>query len=122
MRQKAFQYTRQAAPAFAGDIFRQRRIPAANFVRQLLIIADGEPVLAAVASACFQFPMKLLDKPLTERAIRLIDDHVDAAEVVRGFNDIIYIDSLIGDADGIGFKNEAHLIVGQKAPLDVIGL
>ena len=66
--------------------------------------------------------METLYHGLRKRAIGVIDDHINAAEMVGRFNHVIDIDSLFFDADGIGLKNKAGLLAGKAASLDVVGI
>ena len=66
--------------------------------------------------------MELFDKSFTERIAGVVDYHIDTFEVVSRFYYIIYIERSVFHADGVGFKNVASLIVGQSAPLNVIGV
>ena len=59
----------------------------------------------------------------------MVDDIVDAAEVVCGLNDIVHIDGLafalalvIGETDRVGLKDVPGLVVGEFAALDVVGV
>ena len=52
----------------------------------------------------------------------MVDDHIDTAKMVSCFNNVIHADSLIGDTNGIRFKDIARLIVCQAAAFDVIGI
>ena len=59
----------------------------------------------------------------------MVDDVVDAAEVVRGLHDVVHIDGLafalalvIGETDRIGLEDVSGLIVGKFTALDVVGV
>ena len=66
--------------------------------------------------------MKFLNEFFSQRCFGVLNDHVNATEMVRRFNHIIHIEDFIFHADGIGFKNISGLIVGQTAALDVVGI
>ena len=66
--------------------------------------------------------MQFFDELLGQRRLRTLDNHINAAKMVGSFNDIVYIENLIFNADGIGFKNISRLIVGQTAPFHVVGV
>ena len=50
----------------------------------------------------------------------MIDDQINATEVIRGFNHIVHIQHLVFYTDGVGFKNITCLVVRQAAALDVV--
>ncbi len=52
----------------------------------------------------------------------MVDDIVDAAEVVGGLHDVIHIDAVFGDADHVGLEDIPGLLVGELAALDVVGV
>ena len=52
----------------------------------------------------------------------MVDDIVDAAEVVGGLHDVIHIDAVFGDADRVGLEDIPGLLVGELAALDVVGV
>ena len=52
----------------------------------------------------------------------MVNDIVDAAEVVGGLNDVVYIYSFICDADSVGFKDVSCLFVCELAALYVVGV
>ena len=59
----------------------------------------------------------------------MVDDVVDAAEVVGGLHDIVHVDGLafalalaVGEANRVGLEDIACLVVGQFAALDVVGV
>ena len=64
--------------------------------------------------------MQFLDESLGERLRGPVDDRVDAAEVVRCFEDIVHPQRLTFDAHRVGFKDMTCLVVGQPAALDVV--
>lgn len=52
----------------------------------------------------------------------MVNDVIDAAEVVGCLNDIIHVHRFICDADCVGFKDVSGLLVGELAAFDVIGV
>ena len=64
--------------------------------------------------------MQFLDESLGERLCSLVYDHVDAAEVVRGFEDVVHTQRLAFDTHRVGLEDVAGLVVGQPAALDVV--
>ena len=66
--------------------------------------------------------MNLLDHILGKSLLCMIDDEIDTAEVVYSFKDIIHVNSVRGDTDGVGFIDITRLVVRQFAALDVVGV
>ena len=64
--------------------------------------------------------MQFLDEGFGERLPGPVDDRVDAAEVVRGFENIVHTQRLALDAHRVGLEDVARLVVGQPAALDVV--
>ena len=112
----------QQRPHAVFNVFGRGRLLPADLVWQLFVFADGEPVLSAVACAAFQNFVETLYHGLGKRAVGVVDDHINAAEMVGRFNHVIDIDSLFFNADGIGLKNKAGLLAGKAASLDVVGI
>ena len=52
----------------------------------------------------------------------MVNDVVDAAEVVGGLHNIVHVDAVFRDADRIGLKDVPGLLMGEPAALDVIGV
>ena len=52
----------------------------------------------------------------------MVDDVVDAAEVVHRLNNIIHIHRLVSNADSVRLEDIACLVVCQTAAFDVIGV
>ena len=52
----------------------------------------------------------------------MINDHVNATEVICCFNHIIHIQHFVFYAYGVGFKDVSGLIMGQTAALNMIGV
>ena len=50
----------------------------------------------------------------------MVDDEVDTAEMVDGLYDVIHVDSIISDADGVGLEDVTSLVVGQSTTLHVV--
>ena len=66
--------------------------------------------------------MQVLDEFFAELRFCAFDDLVNATEVIGGFDDIVHPHAFLGNADGVGFKNKARLLVGKAAALHVIGI
>lgn len=98
----------------------RRSLHAAHLVGQTFVVAHGEPFLAAVRRAGLELCVQFLDEGFGERLPGPVDDRVDAAEVVRGFEDIVHTQRLALDAHRVGLEDVARLVVGQPAALDVI--
>lgn len=105
---------------FAVYLFGRRGLHAAHLVGQTLVVAHGEPLLAAVRRAGLELCMQFLDKGFGERLPGPVDNRVDAAEVVRGFENVIHAQRLAFDAYRVGFEDVAGLVVGQPAAFDVV--
>ena len=52
----------------------------------------------------------------------MVNDVVNAPEVVGSLNDIIYVYGFISDAYGVGLEDVSRLLVGEFAALDVVGV
>ena len=48
------------------------------------------------------------------------NDEVNAPEVIDRLYDIIHMDSLIGDANGVCLEDISCLVTGQSAALDMV--
>ena len=105
-----------------GHILRKGRLHAADFVGRLFVIAHGGPVLFGVACTGFKEQVQMLDPLLAQPQLRAVDDLVNTAEMIGRFDDIVHADALVGDADGVGFKDIAGLVVGETAALDMVGI
>ena len=66
--------------------------------------------------------MNLLNHILSKPLLCVVDDEVDTTEMVHRFKDVIHVDGIGGDANGVGFIDIACLVVGQLATLDVVGV
>ena len=104
------------------DFFRRAGLISAHLVRKPLVVPDIEPRLPAVGCPGLEDAVKLLDEGFAQAVGRMVDDEVDAAEVVGGFYDVVHIYRLVRDADGVGFEDVACLLMGQAAPFDVVGV
>lgn len=105
---------------FAVDVLGRRGLHAADLVGQTLVVAHGEPLLAAVRRTGLELCVQFLDEGFGERFFGPVDDCVDAAEVVRCFEDIVHPQRLALDAHRVGLEDVAGLVVGQPAALDVV--
>ena len=102
------------------DLGRERRGLPADLVGDLFISPDCKPGLSAVAGAVFQSAVKLFDKGFRQRLRGVINDQVDAAEMVGGLHHIIYIDTLALKAKGVRLEDITGLVVGEAAALDMV--
>lgn len=64
--------------------------------------------------------MQFLDEGFGEWFPGPVDNRVDAAEVVRGFENIVHPQRLAFDAHRVGLEDVAGLVVGQPAALDEV--
>lgn len=101
-------------------LFGRRGLHAADLVGQTFVVAHGKPLLAAVRCTGLELRVQFLDEGFGERLPGPVDDRVDAAEVVRGFEDIIHTQRFALDAHRVGLEDMARLVVGQPAAFDVI--
>lgn len=101
-------------------LFGRRGLHAADLIGQTLVVAHGKPFLAAVRRTELELCVQFLDEGFGERLRGPVDDRVDAAEVVRGFEDIVYTQRLALDAHRVGLEDMAGLVVGQPAAFDVV--
>lgn len=111
---------RQESLHLAVYLFGRRGLHAADLVGQTLVVAHGKPLLAAVRRTGLELCMQFLDKGFGERLPGPVDNRVDAAEVVRGFENVIHAQRLAFDAYRVGFEDVAGLVVGQPAAFDVV--
>lgn len=98
----------------------RRSLHAAHLVGQTFVVAHGEPLLAAVRRAGLELCVQFLDEGFGERFFGPVDNRVDAAKVVRGFENVIHAQRLAFDAHRVGLEDVARLVVGQPAAFDVI--
>lgn len=101
-------------------LFGRRGLHAADLIGQTLVVAHGKPFLAAVRRTELELCVQFLDEGFGERLRGPVDNRVDAAEVVRGFEDIGYTQRLALDAHRVGLEDVAGLVVGQPAAFDVV--
>ena len=47
----------------------------------------------------------------------IVDDRIDAAEVIGCFDNVVYIYRSVFKTDGVGFINVARLVMGQAAAI-----
>lgn len=66
--------------------------------------------------------MEYLDHLLGEWLHSLVQHEVKCSKVVRGLYNVIYLDSLVCDPYGIGFKDIACLLMGQLAPFYMVAI
>ena len=106
----------------AVNVGRGCRLHASHFIRQSLVISHSEPVFSGVGCAGLEHEVQLLDECLGQPGGGLLDNTVYTAEVVSRLDDVIHLDGLIGNTDGVGFKDVARLVMGQSASLNVVGV
>ena len=66
--------------------------------------------------------MEFFDEGFRQPVFGVVDDVVDAAEVVGSLYDVIYIDAVFRDADRVGLEDVPGLLVGEPVALDVVGI
>lgn len=109
-------------PHFVRHFLRQRSIGTAHLIRQLFVFPYPEPILSAVAGTGLENKVKFLDEFFRQSFACLINHQINTAEVIGSFNDIVHIDGAVLKADGIRFEDISGLIVGQSAPLHMVGV
>ena len=99
-------------PGYGGfDLARSGSGLSAHFIGQFFILADCEPALPAVGCAVLQRPMQLFDEGFAERTVCVLNDKIDAAEVVGGFDHVVDIDRPVLHADRERLEDKARLLV-----------
>ena len=104
------------------DILRRSCVHAANLVGQFLVISDGKPIEAGIGGSVFQNGVQLLDERLAWSVIGIVDNHINALEMVGGLDHIVNLDRPVRYADGVRLEDIARLIVGQATALHVVGV
>ena len=64
----------------------------------------------------------MFDKTFAQLRLRVFDNFIDTAEVVRRLDNIVNINALVGDADSVGFEDISRLIVGETTSFDMVGV
>ena len=96
-------------------MLRRTSFLSTNFIGQSLVVANSKPVFSTIRRTCLQHPMQLLDKISREMVSSMVNNHIDATEMVDSFHNIVHIDRSLGHTDGICLKNIASLLVRQLA-------
>ena len=105
---------------FIANFFRKSCIPAANFIRKFFIITNSKPIFSGIAGAIFQNQVKFFDEFLRQSCFRMINNYVNAVEMICRFNHIIHIQHFFFYANSISFKDISGLIVCQAASLHMV--
>ena len=92
----------------------------AHDIVEPLVVAHGEPVLAAVARPALELGVQTLDVALGQRRARRLDDDVDAPEVVGRFDHVVHRDVPRQGADRHRLEDPARLLVREAAALHVV--
>ena len=66
--------------------------------------------------------MQLLDVCFGDLVGGMLDDIINATEMVDGLHDIIDARIFRGDAQGVGLEDVARLFLGQATALNMIGI
>ncbi len=74
------------------DLLGPTGFSSTHLVGQTLVISNIEPVSTAVGSSGLEPSVEYLDHVFRQFVLRMVDDVVDAAEVVCGLHDIIHVD------------------------------
>ena len=107
---------------FIGNFFRKCCFHSANFVRHLFIIAYSKPIFSGITCACFKCVVQFFNKLFGKCTFCIINNHINATEVICCFNHIIHIQHFFFYTDGVGFKDISGLVMGQTAAFDMIGI
>lgn len=98
-------------------------LPAADFIGEAFVIADIEPFFLTIGGPGLEHPMEFFDQGLCQFVLGVVDDEVDATEVVGGLHDVVHVECLpVGDSDGVGFEDEPGLLVGEATAFDMVGV
>ena len=111
---------RQQDLHFIGNFFWKGCIPAADFIRKFLIISNSKPFFSGITGAVLQNQVKFFDELLRQSCFCMINNHVNAPEVICRFDHIIHIQHFFFYANSIGFKDISSLIVCQAASLHMV--
>ena len=96
---------------------------APHFVWEAFVIANIEPIFLAVGGPSFENAVDFLDHCFRQFVFCVVDDVVDAAEVIRGFNDVVYSDGIVlafRESDSVGLIDVPGLLMSQSAAFDVV--
>ena len=98
------------------NFFRRTGFHFADHIVEPFVIADHEPVLAAVAGTALELSVQHLDIALGQCRACRFNNQIDTAEVVCGLYDII--DRQVTDC--LGLEDPAGLFMGQTASFHVV--
>ena len=76
-------------------LLRRASLHTAHLVGQSLVVAHSEPFPSAVRRGLLQHGMELLDEGLRQRLVSLVNDPINTAEVVDGFEDVVHVHRVI---------------------------
>ena len=84
----------------------------AHLIGQPFVVANSKPFFAAVGSVCLQNAVQSFDHFFCQHCFRLVNNEVDATEVVHCFHNVIHVyRRTIGYSNGVGFKDIACLLM-----------
>ena len=66
--------------------------------------------------------MQLFNKAFTQPVICTVDNHIDAIEVICRLYNVVHIKDPIIPTDGVGFVDEARLVMCESAALNGLEL
>ncbi len=64
--------------------------------------------------------MNLFDELFGEYMVSVTDGNINTTKMIGCFYDIVNIDNLVFETNGIRFKDVASLIMSQLAPLNMV--
>lgn len=103
-------------------LFRFRRCLTFHLVWQQFVFAHGKPIFLAVGGVGLQQLVQLFNVRLGDTVGGVVNNIVNAAEVVYRLDNIVDSGILGGDTESVGLKNVACLLFGQAATFNVVGV
>ena len=106
----------------AVNVFGCNRFLFANFVGKVFVIADSEPIFAAIGGVSLEDSVQLLDMRFGNLIRCMVDDIINTAEVVHRFHDIIDGSVFGRDSKRVGLVDVPRLFLGQFAAFYMVGV
>lgn len=104
------------------NLLGQARLYSSHLVWQFFVVTDIEPRFCAIGGSSFENAVEFLHKILRKFFRGMVYHEIDTVEMIHGFHDVINVDGLVGDADGVGFKDVSGLVVCEFAAFNVVGI
>ena len=93
---------------------------ASHLVGQALVFSHSKPLVPTDRGAILEYLMQPLDEAFGETFLGMVDNKINAAEVVVGLNDVVYIDALGSDAYGVGLENISCLVMREPTTFNLV--